>query len=49
MTKVPEDFKQAYQRYMEDGGHSYDSWDIAWAYGDYCANPKNYSWLQEYL
>ena len=49
MSNVPADFELAYRKYMEDGGHSYDSWDISYAYQDYCANPKNYSWLSEYL
>ena len=40
-----DEFELAYRRYMEDGGHSYDSWDIAHAWADYQNFPEKYGWL----
>ena len=38
-------FELAYRRYMEEGGHSYDAWDISAAWTDYSQNPQDYNWL----
>ncbi len=39
------EFELAYRRYMEEGGHSYDPWDLATAWSHYCKEPKEYDWL----
>jgi hypothetical protein len=38
-------FELAFRRYMEEGGHSYDPWDIAANWGLYQENPGKFSWL----
>jgi hypothetical protein len=40
-------FELAFRRYMEDGGHSYDQWDIAYAWREYQVNSDKYAWLNE--
>jgi hypothetical protein len=40
-----DEFELAFRRHMEEGGHSYDPWDIAWSWCDYQKNPAKYKWL----
>lgn len=41
-----EQFELAYRRYMEDGGHSYDPWDIATEWDRYS---RGRSWCNEFF
>jgi hypothetical protein len=43
MTKT--EFKMAYINYCNDGGHSYDPWDLAAAWDGYQANPAEFDYL----
>ena len=44
MRVEPHDtFELAYRRYMDEGGHSYDEWDIAAHWGRYQESPQTYS------
>jgi len=38
-------FDLTYRRYMEEGGHSYDPWDIAYAWNVYQDDPSLYAFL----
>lgn len=40
-------FDAAYRKYMEDGGHSYDQWDLQTAWSVYCKRPSEYDFLFE--
>lgn len=39
------EFKCAYIDYCNDGGHSFDPWDIAVAWNDYQENPDKFNYL----
>lgn len=39
-----DEFELAFRRIQDEGGHSYDSWDIAVNWLDYQENPKDH-WL----
>ena len=38
-------FKLRYREYMDKGGHSYDEWDISWAWDRYQTHPREYYFL----
>jgi hypothetical protein len=38
-------FELAFRHYCEDGGHSYDPWDIAVRWDDYQINPEKFRYL----
>lgn len=40
------EFEAAYRKYMEEGGHSYDVWDLASSWSDYQLDPSKYDWLE---
>ena len=44
MTK--DEFELAYRRTMDEGGHSYDAWDIKQAWYGYQQNPKDFDWVK---
>ncbi|OWT55253.1 hypothetical protein [Candidimonas nitroreducens] len=47
LTKA--EFEAALRAYFEDGGHSYDRWDLAWAWGAYQQNPANYDYIVPFI
>lgn len=40
-------FADAYRKYMEEGGHSYDPYDVIAAWHSYKKNPNDYNFLFE--
>lgn len=42
-----QEFDAAFIKYCTDGGHSWDPWDLAYAYSDYLTNPDKYSYLTQ--
>ena len=45
MNRTKNEFELDYRHYMENGGHSYDPYDIKQAWLDYQKDPKAYDWL----
>lgn len=40
-------FELAFRRYMENGGHSYDPWDIAASWARYQTHPEEFDYLAD--
>ena len=41
-----DEFELAYRRVQDEGGHSYDNWDIAVSWDDYERSPNDH-WLSK--
>lgn len=43
------EFTTAIRLFFEDGGHSYDPWDLAWLWRDYQEYPGNYEYIAPFI
>lgn len=38
-------FELKFRRHQDEGGYSYDEWDIEMCWRDYQKNPEKFDWL----